>query len=654
MTTRLPETPLKELPIAVSAITHDVITSTNTTSALESATYAAGVVVTSTSTGQPSFTIRGFHSDGEGITVNGQQGQPYGGVPIDAVDRVEVLKGPSSILTGVTAFGGGLVNLSLKRPTAETVRDVTLRYGTYNYATIAIDLGGKLSANDGLTYRLVSSYNRADKYQLGYRDPHEYLIMPAIQWQNDRITLAATVRYSEVRSVNRAIFGFRLPDSTIENPRFLILPGNGPGNPEAHVDTSNLNVNLEQTYRAGPIGAFDVTVNNVFQYDWSKYVGTTLPIFPTEGGNSASTLPTFTEARGKNYTNRFSVAFKGLGHHDFITAKLGIDYQQNNSPNVTMLDFRTFVITDTNNPTVPLTGFSNSFENETKFNTYSIYGLLKLDLLSDRLHVLGQTRFDWYSYRNIYPDFISSTSDEVFSYTTGAVFDLTRHLGVYINRSDGRIPKAPILGNVVPPEGRTLTEAGLRQSMFDDRFNITMSAYDLRETDTTIPLFNQPGFPNGVRNITFAGLQSRGIEIEAQGELLSGWSLTGNVTRLWTRSLDDTYPGLDPIAGRSDYQGALWTTYTFERGYLKGLILGGGGRALTSFRVNRSDGVFGTFELPGYVIVDASIGYTGKRLTANLKINNIFDRTTFATSRSDSYLPLERQRNVMLTTGFRF
>lgn len=658
-TLRIADAPLKETPVSVSVVTNEVLRSQNVTNPLDAARNAAGVVVTPTADGQPRFLIRGFET--RGFSVNGAQSVTLQQLPIDAVDRVEVLKGPTAILTGVNAEGGGLVNLTLKKPTSETIRELTVRYGTFNYKTIAVDLGGVMPELEGTTYRFVSSLNHADQSEFGYRDPSEFLVMPSVRWQGEGLTLTTGLRYVQTRGVPQARFGYRALDPVTGEPSLFRIPGNGPGNPNAHFDGKELTYDTEQTYHAGTLfGLFDVTFNNIFQHQSARYIGPTFA-FRTSGlGYDQPVFQTGSDSRNENITERLSMSLRYEDELFRSTTKFGFDYlsywsnARNSFPSGDP-DFNFL----TNTPRQPLISSGYEFYS-TASNIYrGGYMVEKLDLFNNKLHILGMTRWDWFNQatqdgQDGFGAFqYSSSKTQALAYTFGALLDLPYDLGVYINRSDGRIPEVPVAGISIPPVGRTLNEFGLRSSMFDNRFNTTLSFFELRESDLTLVIQNSPGFPNNIQVVNTQGLESRGIELEGQGEILPGWNVIANVTRLWTRSLDTDGFGLDPSAGRPAYQGSLWTTYTWSSGWAEGITIGGGVRGLTDFRVNALDEDL-LFRLPGYAIFDASIGYVSGDFAANLKINNLFDTKAFSISTSSNYLPLERGRNVILQASYRF
>lgn len=660
-TIRIADAPLKETPVAISVVTNETIRSQNVTNTLEAARNSAGVIVTPGATGQPRFIIRGFETSG--FSVNGQQNPVtlQQQIPIDAVDRIEVLKGPTAILTGVNVAGGGLINVTLKKPTAETIRDLTIRYGTYNYKTIALDLGGGVPDLEGTTYRFVTSLNHADRTDLGYRDPSEFLVMPSVRWEGQDLTVSAGLRYIQTRAVPQARFGFRALDPETGIGAIYRIPGNGPGNPNSHYDGRELTFETEQNYHAGTLfGLFDVSFNNLFQHQSVRFVGDSFSFFNTNFGFTQSGVQTGFDTQVENISERLSMTLKYQDDFMKSTTKFGFDYLSYWSGARSALpaflpDFDLY----NNTPISPLISGPYDFTVRKSSNIYrGGYMVEKLDLFDNKLHILGMARWDWFNQNSQSLQFgvaetPSVSKNDALSYTFGALLDLPYDLGVYINRSEGRIPQAPVAGISLAPIGRTLNEFGLRSSMFDNRFRTTLSFFELTESPLTLILQGQAGFPEGIRIVNTAGLQSRGIELEGQGEILPGWNLTANVTRLWTRSLDPDGLGLDPSAGRPAYQGSLWTTYTWLSGWAEGITVGAGVRALTEFKVNQL-GANSLFTLPGYAVFDAAIGYTSGDFSANLKINNLFDSHAFSLSTISTYLPIERGRHVLLQASYRF
>ncbi len=317
-TTRI-DGPIKEIPLSVSVVTNDVIQSENITNVEDAFQNVAGVTITPGAFGNPSFTIRGFDS-GTQPTVNGALGGGLAIVPIDDIDRVEVLKGPSSILTG-NSQQGGLVNVTTKQPTDETIRDVTVRLGSYGYKTLAFDLGGRVPQTEGLTYRLNMSGNAASETYSGYSTPHEILISPSIKWQDKDSSVLLGVRYYDVKNG-------QTPQTTYDaNNQIIKIDLNHPqGGPQFTTVARDVDVYGEMSHNFGRIFGFDVSVHNRAQYTEQDGEAHTATLgYVTTGTNAI-----FYSGDFRYYypilTERADITFKrdfGFGQSD---SKYGFDF----------------------------------------------------------------------------------------------------------------------------------------------------------------------------------------------------------------------------------------------------------------------------------------------------------------------------------------
>lgn len=129
-------TPLIETPQSISVINRQQMDAQNVQSVTDALRYSAGVVATTPAISQrfDTFSIRGFDASSSGILRDGLRGttaqawpktEPYG------LERVEVLRGPSSVLYGQNA-PGGLVNLITKRPLDKPFHEVMLQGGSFD------------------------------------------------------------------------------------------------------------------------------------------------------------------------------------------------------------------------------------------------------------------------------------------------------------------------------------------------------------------------------------------------------------------------------------------------------------------------------------------------------------------------------------------
>ena len=129
------DTPLIEVPAAISVVTRDQMDAQNVQSAPEALRYTSGVVPEQRGINTESLEYvfaRGFYIDQylNGLRLpNIDSGFNIPSIDAYLLERVELLHGPASVLYG-QASPGGLLNLVSKRPTAEQLREVMLQTGT--------------------------------------------------------------------------------------------------------------------------------------------------------------------------------------------------------------------------------------------------------------------------------------------------------------------------------------------------------------------------------------------------------------------------------------------------------------------------------------------------------------------------------------------
>lgn len=111
------------------------------------------------------YTIRGLLVNTQDVTLNGLQGMWLtGSMPGEALERVEILKGPSAMLNGVALHGslGGNVNAVSKRAGNDAVTSLTTSYDSESLIGQHVDLGRRLGAQDQFGVRFNGVYRNGD------------------------------------------------------------------------------------------------------------------------------------------------------------------------------------------------------------------------------------------------------------------------------------------------------------------------------------------------------------------------------------------------------------------------------------------------------------------------------------------------------------
>lgn len=186
------DTPIKDLPFAVSAFTQQFMTDIGARELFDVVKYSAGVMSGSSEflAGNTSFSIRGFKQapEHDGFYESGR-----GNVYVDTanVERVEVVKGPSALLYGAVA-PGGTVNYITKKPQEEPFVTINTQYGSYDYARATIDVNQPLIPNK-LLFRFNGALENGAEW-VRRTNSHTSVLSPTLTW-NIRPNVTARVSY---------------------------------------------------------------------------------------------------------------------------------------------------------------------------------------------------------------------------------------------------------------------------------------------------------------------------------------------------------------------------------------------------------------------------------------------------------------------------
>ncbi|CAN7760752.1 TonB-dependent siderophore receptor [Bradyrhizobium sp. LjRoot220] len=179
------DTPLRETPQSITVVTADRITDQGALTVQETLRYVPGVFADAfgPDTRGDYPRIRGqdpnIYLDGTRVAntfqFNEWRPDPY------TLERIEVLRGPSSVLYGDTSTAG-LLNLISKRPQAEAANEIGVHYGSFNRKQVQMDSTGKLTKDGEWLYRFVGVF-RDSNSQTDYVKDDRIVLAPSLTWR---------------------------------------------------------------------------------------------------------------------------------------------------------------------------------------------------------------------------------------------------------------------------------------------------------------------------------------------------------------------------------------------------------------------------------------------------------------------------------------
>ncbi|WP_347903095.1 TonB-dependent siderophore receptor [Pseudomonas purpurea] len=645
---------LVEIPQTINVITAAEIKARGAQSVTEALLYTPGITGGGFSDRVKLFdepTSRGFlpaplYLDGLHLPYGG--GSTGGALQIEpySLERVEVLKGPASVLYGQNQ-PGGIINMVSKRPTATPLHQVVLEAGSYDHKSVAVDLGGPLDEEGKFLYRLTGLASDSNA-EIDYVEDQRKFIAPSFTWQPTEDTrLNVFAQYQKDNSVPEAQ-GLPSVGTVFHNPNGKIDRGLFLGEPGVNDYTRNQYAfGYEFSHRLDDVWTFKQNARYARVDD--RYTA------PLHGYKFVANPST--GAKDQRYMTRYGVDWKqdnrvfgmdNIAQAEFDTGAfshtliVGLDYYHFNS--------KFDGLYDRNPPIIDL--FTPKYGKPIKFggryrwdNTVTQTGLYTQDQikLDQWIFVLGG-RYDWAETDNKEPISGNHTNrkDEAFTGRGGIVYLFDNGLAPFVSYSESFIPQSGTSVGKTPfdPSTGKQYEAGLKYQPPGQNSFVQISAYQIDQENLLTTDLGNPGFSK-----QSGAMRSRGIELEAKAELSEALNVIVSASRndiKYTKD-NDGREGRHPAAS-PPLTASMWVNYTL----LGDTPLAGLGAGVGARYVKGSYGDYyeGAFKIPSYTVYDASLSYDLSKSPLQLKgvklalnVQNLEDKTYVAncTSEWDCY-----------------
>lgn len=653
-------TRLLDTPMAITAISEDVINDLKISDISRALENVSSVRPNPSLESGNRFILRGFANGGrvfvDGLTLS------TGGVRSDFdsafLERIEVLKGPASVLYG-RSEPGGVINMVLKRPQSTAMYSLEQQAGSFDtYRTIA-DATGPLTESGNLLYRVVGVYQNANTFR-DFSKKDLWEIAPSFTW---KLTPSTTWTAWFDYSAKDYIADFGIP---VIGTRPAPIPiARSFGDPNDTVDTGRrTTVNSEFTHQFNDA----IGLRNRFMAGFNRTSNDFLnptPAFGVALQPDGRTLNRniFHQTYDENSYNtnldligRFST---GSVSHLLL---LGGDYLTSDR------EYAIFGNYNTPNPALAIDIFNPTYgvnpslfvqarsvpAAALNYNVFhdDVFGFYAQDqvTIGQNLQLLAGVRWDHSktgrgrgtSFELAETQYESGVptpkrSDKAWSPRLAILYKVVPNVSTYLSwsRSFGANNGVDAANVPHPPQRAEQFEVGAKGEFLDQRLNATLAVFNLERTNMLTPDLTATVLP--LPTIAIGKQRSRGIELDFTGQLSPGLSVIGSYAYTDAEvTLDNSGLLGKRLVNVPKQAASIALRHEFQSGAMAGAFIGGGAYAVGE----RHGDAQNTFQLPGYVRFDALVGYgwmVGEnKVTAQLNVRNLFDRTYYESADANS------------------
>lgn len=654
------DTPLIKTPQAISVITREQMAAQDASSVAQALRYTAGVIAEyrGASNLNDEVTIRGFGSVPrflDGLSYSSVGGVRRAG-QIDPwmLERVEVVRGPASVLYG-QVNPGGLINMVSKRPTAESIHKIQVRAGNNHLAEAAFDFGGVVDDEGKVLYRL-NGIGRTQHDAVDTFKQERFAIAPAITFlPNEDTSFTLLTSYQ------------REPEAGSRN----FLPKNGLLVPTQYgYIPRDFNVSdpaFDQSWREQTsVGyALEHYINDTFKfrqnlrYTQIKQHYNYLVFMDMQADNRTMNRRAQIE---RQQSGEFSV--DNQLQADFWTGELnhtvltGFDYKRSRIDGQFLMDRGSKYNLDWVSPVYGLnikeSDLSLIDDNLNKLDQVGIYLQDQIEYGSWNLLLSG--RYDWSQLKSLsrITNKLTQQDDNAFTGRAAVLYAFDSGISPYVSYSTSFEPntgKGAPGSEVLKPITARQLEAGVKYQPPGSKTLMTAALYDLRQKNINQrdPILNY--------DIPVGEVQSQGLETELKSalndnlDLILSYTYTTAKTRETTRAGEQ---GKMPVT-IPHHAAALWGMYTFDNGVLDGLSTGAGIRYIGTSWGDRKN----TFKVPASTVYDWMMRYqlgnavpTLKGTSVQVNLSNLTDKKYVSTCSSNDTCFYAPGRSATATVSY--
>jgi len=613
------DAPLRDIPQTIDVIPSQVMRDQRALSLQDAVKNVAGIGMATGDGQRDQFVIRGNIAYGD-LFIDGVRDDALYFRDLSNIERIEILKGPASVLYG-RGSSGGLINRVSKKPGTEG-GEIVLSYGSWDDKRGEIDLGHVFTDNN-VAVRLTGAIERSDSYRDQGFLKREAIAPSVLLAPSNRTRILLQADYLRDR---------RLTDNGI--PAFQGRPVDVPAS-TYYGAANGRDVDFSQSEVWSTTATLDhefsdtLRLHNAFRYyDYTLDRQNTIPNIVNEAARTVTLNRQSTDRAEHGWFNQLELS--GTFSTGPLEHKLLLGFEAGRQSKYELrIDRANIATVDLFNPVLPVLPLAVSGNPSTnRTGVYKTLGFYAQDMiaLGEHWKVLAGLRHDRFRqevHQRIAGQPDLARTDTFWSPRIGLVWQPTPTQSYYFSWNKSYQPSGETFALStssadIAPEKTINREIGAKFDLFDGKLSATISAFNLKRSDikATDPVLLRV-VPVGVQ-------RTRGIEASAQMELAEGWQAIASYAYLDARITKS--PALDsgvPIQGnRPTLTPTHSASFWLMRNFGDRFGLGGG----VNYVGDRQANLANTVVLPEYVTADAMAWARLGKFKAQLNIRNIFDR----------------------------
>ncbi|WP_192457279.1 TonB-dependent siderophore receptor [Musicola keenii] len=644
---------LLDVPQAVNVVQEQVLDDQAARSLDEALYNVSGITQANTLGGtQDAVMKRGFGDNRDGSILRDGIRSIQARNVTPTTERVEVLKGPASMLYG-WGEPGGMINIISKKP--ELVQKTHLEgwNSSYNGGGGQLDITGPLGTS-GLAYRMIVDHDETD-YWRNFGRNRQTTVAPSLMWYGDNTTVRVAWEHMEYLTPfdRGTVIDSRTgkPVNTPRERRFDETYNATRGDQDTL--TFQLDHSLNDRWKTGLNYTYS---RNTYNDNQARATA-----FNANTGILTRQADATADARSQSQSVQMTLNGDidwGRINHQLL---LGVDHEADRTYRGDMLRSTRRYSFDVYNPVYGLQPASTTIsaaDSDQRENVDST-GVFVQDAvrLNEHWLLLGGLRYDHFDVMagkgrpfNINTD----SADSRLIPRAGVVYNLTQSLSLYSSYSESFKPNVSIasqIGAMAPEVGRSY-EVGAKLDL-PNRVTANLALFDIQKRNVMVSEL----IAGETVTRTAGKVRSQGIELDMSGKLTNSLSVIGSYAFTDARVTSDPDNQGNEMANVARHTASLFLTNDFGA---PGLHAGDNLRAGVGARyVGRRPGdAANSFYLDDYTVADAFVAYSlplnGYKVKWQLNVKNLFDKTYYPSSGNNLRVAIGDPREVVLRASVDF